>query len=233
MQTLRLLRPAGRGLTAGNRGLHGIGLLDPDAPLPEAVTAEFEDGWTCETADCVLVGGRLLLVPRPGTPPLVDREPRDAEGAVLLTDECPVSSVIFCDDYVARTGCECRTDAPRGPDYCEDVSQYRCAGRLVAQGSESPLDELAQAGCTCDAVDPNQPPGFGSACVESEDTCAAPFECLGIDISPSGGPPMRPFVCTSRCAVDADCPSWEATGFCSGPVTWRCTDGICQPRGCN
>jgi hypothetical protein len=232
VQTLRLLRPVPGGLTAGNRRFDEIGLLDVDAPLPETVTVEFEDGASCENADCVVVDGRLLLVPRPGTPALVDREPRDADGAVLLTDQCPVSSMIFCDDYVVRTGCECRTDAPPGPEHCQDVSQYRCAGQLVAQGNESPLDDLAQAGCTCDAVDPNQPAGFGGACVEGDDTCQAPLECLGVDAVP-GGPDLRSYVCSSRCAVDADCPSWQATGFCSGPVSLRCSDGTCQPRGCD
>ena len=43
----------------------------------------FEDGLTCETAGCVLVGSRLLLVPPLGTPPLPERVPRRADGLPL------------------------------------------------------------------------------------------------------------------------------------------------------
>jgi hypothetical protein len=234
MQTLRLIRPSRAGLTETGRALTSVGVLDHGAPLPETVDVSFEDGLSCETADCVLVDGRLLLVPPPGTPPLFDRVPRDADGAPLLTDECPVSGMLFCDDYGMRSGCACHAEAPRNPRYCEDVSQYRCAGQFVRRPDEWALDELAQGGCSCDAIDPNQPPGFGSRCTEGDGTCQAPLECLGIDPIPSAGPPpTQPFVCTSRCAVDADCPSWQASGFCSGQVNLRCSGGSCQPRTCD
>jgi hypothetical protein len=36
--------------------------------------------------------------------------------------------------------------------------------------------------------------------------------------------PMRTLV--------SDCPSWQATGFCEGPVQLRCAGGSCQPRSC-
>jgi hypothetical protein len=204
--------------------------LDHDAPLPETVDVPFEDGLTCETADCV---GGLLLVPPSGTPPLIDHVPRKADGTPLLTRDCPVSSMLFCDDYVARTGCVCHTGAPPNPNYCDDVSQYRCAGQFVTRPNEWPLDELAQGGCSCDATDPNEPPGFGTSCSTDANTCQAPLECLGIDTPPSAGPPSeQPFVCTAHCTMDADCPNWYATGFCSGAVRLRCSNGTCQPRAC-
>lgn len=234
VQTLRLIRPSRAAQTEAGRALTSLGVLDWEAPLPDTVDVEFEDGLTCQNAGCVLVDDRLLLVPPPGTPPLVDRVPRDATGAPLLTDACPVSSMLFCTDYAARTGCECHPEAPRNPQHCEDVSQYRCAGQFVARSGEWPLDELAQGGCSCDAIDPSQPAGFGSDCSEGDSSCQAPLECLGIESVPSGGPPSpQPYVCTSRCTVDADCPSWEATGFCSGPVRLRCSSGACQPRACD
>lgn len=232
VQTLRVIRPSKSAVTAAGRDR--VGTLDRQAPLPETVDVPFEDGLTCESATCVLVGGRLLLVPPPGTPPLIDRVPRDAAGAPLLTRDCPVSSMLFCDDYATRSGCACNDAAPQSPDSCDDVSQYRCEGQFEARPGEWPLEELAQAGCSCDAIDPNEPPGFGRTCAAADDTCQAPLECLGIDTPPSPGPPApQPFVCTARCSVDADCPSWEASGFCSGPVHLRCSDGTCQPRSCD
>lgn len=230
VQSLRVIRPSRSAVTVAGR--EWVGVLDRDAPLPETVDVPFEDGLTCENADCI---SGLLLVPPPGTPPLVDRVPRDAAGAPLLTRDCPVSSMLFCDDYAARSGCLCNTGAPRSPESCDDVSQYRCAGRFVPRPGEWQLDELAQGGCSCDAVDPNQPPRFGSTCSSMDtDTCPAPLECLGIDTPPSIGlPSPQPFVCTTHCTVDADCPSWEATGFCSGQVHLRCSNGSCQPRACD
>lgn len=232
VQTLRVIRPARAAVTAAGRD--GAGVVAHDAPLPDTVDVPFEDGLTCEGAACLLIGDSLLLVPPPGAPPLVDRVPRDASGVPLLTRECPVSSMLFCDDYTARSGCVCNTAAPRSPEYCGDVSHYRCAGQFVARPGEWPLEELAQAGCSCDAVDPNQPVGFGRNCAAGDGTCQAPLECLGIDTPPSPGPPPeQPFVCTTRCEQDADCPSWEASGFCSGPVRLRCSGGTCQPRSCD
>jgi hypothetical protein len=229
VQTLRVIRPSRSGVTEAGRGW--VGVLDRDAPLPETVDVPFEDGLTCENAACV---GGLLLVPPPGTRPLVDRVPRNAGGAPLLTDKCPVSSMLFCDDYAARSGCVCHPEAPHDPEYCDDVSQYRCAGQFVSRPGEWQLDEVAQGGCSCDAIDPNQLAGFGSTCAAGDDTCTAPLECLGIDTPVSPGPPSpQPYVCTTDCAADADCPSWEATGFCSGPVHLRCSNGTCQPRACD
>jgi hypothetical protein len=229
VQTLRVVRPSRSALTLAGRDW--VGVLDHDAPLPETVDVPFEDGLTCETAACV---GGLLLVPPSGTPPLIDRVPRKADGAPLLTRDCPVSSMLFCDDYAARTGCVCNTAAPQNPDYCDDVSQYRCAGQFVTRPNEWQLDELAQGGCSCDATDPNEPPGFGRSCSAGADTCQPPLECLGIDTPASPGPPSeQPFICTAPCTMDADCPSWEASGFCSGPVQLRCSNGTCQPRACD
>jgi hypothetical protein len=229
VQTLRVIRPSRSAVTLAGRDW--VGVLDHDEPLPETVDVPFEDGLTCETAACV---GGLLLVPPPGTPPLTDHVPRKADGTPLLTRDCPVSSMIFCDDYVARTGCVCHTEAPQNPAYCDDVSQYRCAGQFVTRPNEWQLDELAEGGCSCDATDPNEPPGFGRSCTADAETCQRPLQCLGIDTPPSPGPPPeQPFVCTARCTTDADCPSWEATGFCAGPVQLRCSNGTCQPRACD
>ena len=228
VQQLRVVRPARAAETL--EGRDWVGVLDYDAPLPETVDVPFEDGLTCETATCL---GGLLLVPPPGTPPLIDHVPRKADGTPLLSHDCPVSSMLFCDDYVARTGCVCNAEAPRSPDSCDDVSQYRCAGQFETRPGEWQLDELAQGGCSCDATDPNEPPGFGRSCSAEADTCQAPLECLGIDTPYSPAPTPQPFVCTAPCTVDADCPSWEATGFCAGPVQLLCSNGTCQPRACN
>jgi hypothetical protein len=233
VEMLRVLRPAKAAVTQAGRSLLAVGALDREARPPESVDVSFEDGLTCETADCLVVGGQLLLVPPPGTPPLLDRVPRQADGTPLLTDECPVSRMLFCDDYTTRTGCVCNPEAPRDPEYCDDVSQFRCAGEFVPRSEEWKIEEVAEGGCTCDAADPNQPPGFGRSCRVDDQTCQVPLQCLGVDPPPSAGPPLeQPFVCTSPCAVDADCPSWEASGFCSGPVRLRCSGGSCQPRAC-
>lgn len=234
VQQLQVVRPSREAVTARGRAVHAIGLLPQDAPLPEQVDAGFEDGLTCLTASCVIVGSRLLLVPPLGTPPLPDRVPRRADGVPLLSDECPVSSMIFCEDYAARTGCVCEPEAPAGPTSCQDVSHYQCAGAFTSREHEWELEEVAQAGCSCDAVDPNQPPTFGNACSEGDQSaCAEPLRCLGIDTPSSPGPPVsQPFICTAPCSEDADCPSWQATGFCAGPVSLRCSGGSCQPREC-
>jgi len=234
LQPLRVTRPARAAVTASGRALESIGVLDREAPLPESVSVPFEDGLNCETARCLVVDHRLLLVPPAGTPALTDRVPRRADGAPLLSAECPVSSMIFCADYAARSGCECRPDAPPSPGACHDVSQYRCAGAFTAQGNEWPVAEVAQAGCSCDAVDPNQPPSFGVRCSEAGSECTAPLACLPIESPPSPGPPPEPrSICTSACAVDADCPTWQASGFCAAAVQLRCSRGSCQPRSCD
>jgi hypothetical protein len=228
VQTLRVVRPSRSAVTLAGRDW--VGVLDHDAPLPETVDVSFEDGLTCQTAACV---GGLLLVPPPGTPPLIDRVPRKDDGTPLLTDQCPVSSMLFCDDYVARTGCVCHAEAPQNPDYCDDVSQYRCAGQFAARPNEWQLDELGPGGCSCDATDPNEPPGFGRSCRADDAPCQTPLECLPIDTPPSPAPSPQPSVCTAHCTTDADCPSWQATGFCSGPVQLHCSSGTCQPRACH
>jgi hypothetical protein len=234
VQTLRVVRPARAAVTASGRALTSIGVLDHEAPLPETVNVEFEDGLDCETARCLVVDHRLLLVPPAGTPALTDRVPRRADGAALLSAECPVSSMIFCADYAARSGCECRPGAPPSPVGCDDVSQYRCAGAVTAQGNEWRVAEVAQAGCSCDAVDPNQPPSFGLSCSAGGNECTAPLACLPIESPPSPGPPLEQrSICTSACSVDADCPTWQATGFCAGAVHLRCASGSCQPRSCD
>jgi hypothetical protein len=104
----------------------------------------------------------------------------------------------------------------------------------VTRSDEWQLDEVAQGGCSCDAVDPNEPAGFGTFCVDGDGACSAPLECLAIDPVPSPGPFVEARrVCTQRCSVDADCPRWDATGFCAGPVELRCSRGSCQPRACD
>lgn len=231
-ETLHVVRPAKEAVTAASRRTTSIGVLDREGPLPERVDVPFEDELTCETAACVVVGSRLLLVPPLGTPPLPDRVPRDAEGAPLLTDDCPNSSMIFCEDYATRSGCVCLPDAPSAPHACDDVSHYQCAGRFTPLDDEWQLEEIAQAGCDCDAIDPNQPATLGTSCVLDGDECAAPLQCLEIDYPYTIGPPFRPLVCTASCTVDADCPSWEASGYCAGPVQLRCSENSCQPRDC-
>lgn len=230
-RTLRVIRPSREAASDAARAVPGYHRLEL-GPLPDQVSVEFEDGLTCETAACIALGNTLLLVPPSGTPPLVDRVPRSADGAPLLTRDCPVSAMLVCDDYTTREGCTCNPLAPRSPEYCEDVSQFRCAGQFTLKANEWPLDELALGGCDCGAIDPNQPPGFGATCTPEDDTCQDPLECLTIDPPPSEGPPQIRAICTGACDVDSDCPSWEATGYCAGVVRLQCSNGSCQPRSC-
>ena len=232
-QPVPLVRPAQAAVTAQGRAFERIGALDDNAPYPSRVEVGFDDGLDCKTASCVMVDNQLLLVPPPGTPPLPDRVPRSASGEPLLSDACPVSSMVFCDDYDARTGCVCHPDAPREPASCTDVSQYTCEGRFTPTADEWHVPEIAQAGCSCSAVDPNQPATFAQPCTPDQPTCQAPLTCLPIDAPNSGEPPApQPMICTSACTGDADCPTWNATGFCAGPVALRCSQGSCQPRTC-
>jgi len=228
--TLRIVRTVPAALAAS--GWDTPGLLDPDAPFPDRVDAEFDDQLDCTTATCVQVGGFLFLVPPPGTAALPDRLPRRSDREPLLTPECPVSPMVFCDDYGARSGCECHPQAPKSPEQCPEVSQFGCAGAFSPRGDEWPLPEVAEAGCGCDAVDPNQPPSFGIPCVAGDTLCTAPLSCLSVDSVPSIAPSSGRSVCTSTCSTDADCPRWEATGFCAGSVRLRCSQGTCQPRSC-
>jgi hypothetical protein len=230
VQTLRMVDPTMEAAhNAGYGGLHQLQL----GSLPDRVSGELDDGLTCQTAACVLVDGFLLLVPPPGTPPLVDRVPRVAGGVPLLSRDCPVSNMTFCDDYAARTGCVCHPEAPRAPAYCEDVSQYRCAGQFTPTGNEWQLDNVGPGGCDCKGGDPNQPPSFGTTCSNDASVCRAPLGCLPIDPPPSEAPIPPRSICTTACEVDADCPSWQATGFCAGPVQLKCSNGSCQPRSCD
>jgi hypothetical protein len=226
--TLRIVRTAPAAVAAS--GWDHPGLLDQDAPFPDRVDVEFDDQLDCTTATCVQMGGFLFLVPPAGTAPLPDRLPRRSDGEPLLTPECPVSQMVSCDDYGARRGCECHPQAPRSPEECPEVSQFGCAGVFSPRSDEWHLPELAEAGCGCDAVDPNQPPSFGIPCVAGDSLCTAPLRCLSIE--PVGFHPAPRSVCTSNCSTDADCPSWEATGFCAGSVRLRCSQGTCQPRSC-
>ncbi len=232
-QTVSVVRPAEASVTAQGRALTSVGILDRAAPLPDRVDVSFEDGLDCKRASCVILGDHLYLVPPPGSPPLPDHVPRQADGQALLSDPCPVSSQIFCDDYKQRSGCSCDPTAPRGPSSCQDVSQYACEGSFTQRDGEWQVAEVAQGGCSCDAVDPNQPATFGQDCMQDQSACQAPMACMAVQAPPSFGPPApQPMICTAACRVDADCPSWQATGFCAGPVALHCADGACQPRSC-
>jgi len=233
LQSLPVIRTVEASVTQQGRALTSVGVLDHDAELPERVDVGFDDGLTCETATCVIIGSRLYLVPPPGTAPLPDRVPRSANGAPLLSDDCPRSSMVFCDDYDRRIGCHCRPRAPSGPEACEDVSQYGCESIFTPTDDEWHVAEVAEGGCSCNAVDPHQPPTFGKDCSEDTNVCRAPFSCLSVQQPPSFGPaPLPRMLCTASCTSDADCPSWEATGFCAGHVMLSCADGVCQPRSC-
>lgn len=230
---LRAVRPSRASVTAAGRALNAIGELAYEVELPASVSVGFDDGLNCDSTPCLLLGNRLLLVPPPDASPLPDNVPRDANNVPLLSDECPVSSMLFCDDYEQRRGCICEPTAPQGPDYCADVSHYRCEGQFIGAPNEWKLDEIREAGCDCGGTDPNQPATFGLTCSSDENPCEAPFKCLSIDTQASFGPPgPRRLVCTTACTRDADCPSWEATGFCAGEVSLRCSNGSCQPRQC-
>lgn len=233
LEQLLVIRPSKSAVTAAGRRITSLGVLDHEAKLPDSVSAPFEDGLTCETASCIIVDSRLYLVPPAGTPRLPDRIPRDAAGEPLLSDDCPRSTMVFCDDYSERTGCVCRPEAPAEPSYCEDVSQFTCAGAFTQREGEWQVSEIGVGGCSCTFVDPNQPAGFGRDCSPEADDCEAPLQCLAIDPVPSPGPPSPArTLCTAPCATDADCPSRDATGYCAGPVRVHCSAGSCQPREC-
>jgi hypothetical protein len=234
LEALRVVRTVEAAATEPGRRITSVGVLDRDAALPDRVNVGFDDGLTCKTATCVQIENRLVLIPPAGTPPLEDRVPRDAEGAPLLSDDCPTSSQIFCSDYETRSGCVCEPDAPHAPEYCDDVSQFQCEGEFTPRDDEWPLDEIREGGCDCNYVDPNQPLGFGTNCEQEGSVCPDALSCLTLEVVPTGGPPYQPMVCTLPCTSNDDCPSWEATGFCPGPVTLRCgTSGACQPRSCD
>jgi hypothetical protein len=239
---IETVRPTQVAATAMGRASTSIGVLDFDAPLPQHVSVGFDDGLSCATSACVLIDGRLFLMPPPGTPRLLDRTPRDANDKPLLSDECPVSRMIFCSDYEARTGCSCRSNAPATPSACDDVSQFTCEGAFVHRDDEWKIDEVAEGGCSCDGSDPNQPPTFGLPCNADPNggstpgpaRCQAPLMCLPVQPPPSIGlPPPQRMICTAACSTDADCPTWQATGFCAGEVKLRCDGQSCQPRTCD
>jgi hypothetical protein len=241
-EAVAIVRHTPASVTAEGRAITSVGVLDHDAPLPDQVSTPFEDGLSCATSRCLLVDGRLFLVPPPGTPPLPDRVPRSANGEPLLSDDCPISRMIFCSDYATRTNCSCRPDAPRAPSGCAEVSQFTCEGAFEPRAEEWQVDELAEGGCSCEGSDPNQPPTFGLPCGSNDggDTkpvvCAAPLTCLPVQgqFNGGGGPPSpQRVVCTTPCVTDSDCPTWEATGFCAGTVALTCVDRSCQPRTCD
>jgi hypothetical protein len=74
--------------------------------------------------------------------------------------------------------------------------------------------------------DHNRPPTYGSQCEMASD-CASSFECLG---PPDAGAYWP--ICTRRCTEAADCPTWNATGYCAGPITPLCTEGLCDYQRC-
>lgn len=229
-----VIRPAKVAQTATGRDPRSVGVLPSPAPLPESVSVAFEDGLDCRSASCVLLGGNLYLAPPPGTAALPDHVARTDEGSPLLSDDCPVSTMIACDDYAQRRGCHCRADAPRTPSACDDVSNFQCAARFSPRPGEWELPEIGDAGCSCDAVDPNQPATLGTDCAKDASVCAPPMRCLPVDAPATFGPPLqRPQICTAPCTMDRDCPSWQASGFCAGPVTLRCSASSCQPRDCH
>lgn len=230
---VHVIRPAKAAQTQLGRAETSIGVLPREMPAPASVEVAFEDGLDCTTATCLPIGRHLLLAPPPGTAALPDRVPRGAEGAPLLSDTCPLSTQIACDDYATRRGCRCNPEAPARPDSCEDVSNFACAGRFTPRAGEWELTEVGDAGCSCDAIDPNQPASFGADCQADATRCTAPLRCLAVDPVESFGPPGPiPMICTAPCTADSDCPSWQATGYCAGPVTLRCSSGSCQPREC-
>lgn len=233
VEWLSAVRPDEDSVRESGRALEAIGALD--GAVPDGVgRGGFYDRLDCTSATCVVVGNRLLLVPPVDAAPLPDWVPRRDDGTPLLEDECPVSSMISCDDYDARAGCTCNPEAPRNPSYCQDVSHYQCEGQFETKPGEWELDEVREGGCDCNGSDPNQPATLGEPCTSGDDTCEAPFECLGIDAPASAGPPApQPFVCTMECLRDDDCPTWEATGFCAGPVALLCSHRTCQPRACD
>lgn len=88
---------------------------------------------------------------------------------------------------------------------------------------------LALGGCSSDETDQtdhNRPATYGSQCQDNS-ACAAPFECLG----PANSGPYWP-ICTTTCTAAAECPQWNATGHCSGPITPVCQDGYCDYLRC-
>lgn len=77
-----------------------------------------------------------------------------------------------------------------------------------------------------DFKDHNRPPTYGSQC-EATSECAKPFSCLG----PADAGAYWP-ICTVPCDSVSDCPTWNATGHCPGPITPICELGICDYGRC-
>lgn len=228
---LSVVRPTEIAQTESGRRRPGY--LDVRAMIPASVDAGWEDGLTCATALCLLLDDQLVLVPPVDQAPLPDHVPRDASGAPLLSDECPVSQMITCDDYQQRTNCVCNPDAPAGPEFCGDVGSYACSSAFSKVDMEWELSEIGEAGCHCDFVDPAEPPTYADTCSEGDSTCAAPLQCFSVNVNRSGGPPALAYFCTAACTTADDCPTWTATGYCAGEVQLDCIDNVCQRRACN
>jgi hypothetical protein len=78
-----------------------------------------------------------------------------------------------------------------------------------------------------DFRDHNRPATYGSQCNDGSD-CAPPFQCLG----PSDAGPYFP-ICTITCTDVRDCPVWNSTGHCEGPITPVCEHGVCDYVRCD
>ena len=76
--------------------------------------------------------------------------------------------------------------------------------------------------------DKNRPATLGDPCVVGDSTCKSPFSCLELPDTVGGG--LR---CTETCVNDTDCPTWTATGHCSGEKKSTClANSVCDPLVC-
>jgi hypothetical protein len=50
----------------------------------------------------------------------------DASALLGAVDAACAPSQVFCSDYVAAIGCECRLSAPTGPNQCDAATPFYC-----------------------------------------------------------------------------------------------------------
>lgn len=77
-----------------------------------------------------------------------------------------------------------------------------------------------------DGPDRNRPETYGQQCEDATD-CAEPFQCLGTRAVGSYYP-----ICSMKCTSPEDCPQWNATGYCAGPIRPLCESNICDYARC-
>lgn len=77
-----------------------------------------------------------------------------------------------------------------------------------------------------DLRDRNRSETYGAQC-DAQSDCASPLKCL----ERSDGGVVSP-LCTISCEAATECPKWNATGHCAGPIRPTCFGGVCDYQRC-